>query len=178
MIIDLNGSIFTRGAKPRPTNVSTRWLQAANLLRVLEFLADGDCRENFETRRLLLMVSLEVLYLSDVFQHFLYIILIRKLKLETISCEFWRICALGNALMLLETILCHFGRICRIGNALLLLEMILCKHGRICATGNLEYFLKSVTNPLFDQTLFIASNYSWDVALSLLLLDYGQIWPW
>ena len=32
--------------------------------------------------------------------------------LETILCEFWQICATGNALMLLETILFKFGQIC------------------------------------------------------------------
>ena len=38
--------------------------------------------------------------------------------------------------MLLESILCEFGRICATGNALVQLETLLCKFGRICATGN------------------------------------------
>ena len=39
------------------------------------------------------------------------------MQLETILCEFGRICATGNALMQLETILCKFGRIGATGNA-------------------------------------------------------------
>ena len=56
--------------------------------------------------------------------------------LESILCEFGRICATGNALMLMESILCEFGQICSTGNALMHLESILCKIGRIRATGN------------------------------------------
>ena len=44
--------------------------------------------------------------------------------LETILCEFERICATGNTLTLLETILHKFGRICATENALILLETI------------------------------------------------------
>ena len=38
--------------------------------------------------------------------------------------------------MLLETILCEFGRICATGNVPRQLETILCEFGQICATGN------------------------------------------
>ena len=38
--------------------------------------------------------------------------------------------------MPLESILCEFGRICATGNALMLPESILCESGQICATGN------------------------------------------
>ena len=44
--------------------------------------------------------------------------------LESILCEFGRICAAGNALMQLKTILCEFGQICATGNALMLLPTI------------------------------------------------------
>ena len=57
------------------------------------------------------------------------------MQLETILCEFGRICVTGNALMLLETILCEFGQICAT-ESLLQLETILCEFGQICAKGN------------------------------------------
>ena len=58
------------------------------------------------------------------------------MQLETILCEFGRICATENALMQLKTISCEFGRICATGNAHMQLETILCKFEWICATGN------------------------------------------
>ena len=66
------------------------------------------------------------------------------MQLKMILCEFGRICATGNTLMLLESILCEFGRICATGNALMLMESILCEFGRICSTGNALMHLESI----------------------------------
>ena len=59
--IDVTARLTISSASVAPPPNDSRWPQTEDLLRIFELLTDGHCRENFEARRLHLIVSLELL---------------------------------------------------------------------------------------------------------------------